>query len=315
MEATTTIQYDDLYKECTLDYYDGGGQEGSIVYVHGGAWHLGHSCRSRTICTRLSEAGFDVYSVNYRLSSITREHILEVGILLSVPMLLYALHTRSSMSMLLALYVLLIYGVYSLLPDRRKDEEEQQHVHDVTRAMVYVLKMNGDRPFYVAGNSAGGHLVSLIATCPKYLERYGVSPHDEISGVCSVSGVYSDVHVREDYIGGNTLIRSAFGLSRDLRESFPIYSASYTVPPFLLLNAEHDYGLQAQTRDFCAALRGVGAYASYHCIKGANHLNVCKYTETADKMIEFFKQCPRREPGLTTPRVAFIKTTTLRKRI
>src|SRR5947209_5431295 len=64
----------------------------------------------------------------------------------------------------------------------------------VARAFAWTQKHAaeyGGRPdqIFACGHSAGGHLVSLLATDESYLKAEGLSAKD-IKGVISVSGVY-----------------------------------------------------------------------------------------------------------------------------
>jgi acetyl esterase/lipase len=68
------------------------------------------------------------------------------------------------------------------------------HVHDVARALAWVHRHvagYGGRPdqVFLMGHSAGGHLVSLLATDEAYLKDAGLRTAD-VRGVVSVSGVY-----------------------------------------------------------------------------------------------------------------------------
>ena len=68
------------------------------------------------------------------------------------------------------------------------------HIEDVARAFAWVVENARDYgiesgEIFLAGHSAGGHLVSLLALDPRYLDRHGLSP-DRIKGVMTISGLY-----------------------------------------------------------------------------------------------------------------------------
>jgi acetyl esterase/lipase len=70
-----------------------------------------------------------------------------------------------------------------------------EHVRDVAKAFAWVkanaAKYGGSKDkLYLSGHSAGGHLVSLLATDEQYLKAEGCSVAD-IKGVMTVSGVYT----------------------------------------------------------------------------------------------------------------------------
>src|SRR5262249_14434511 len=73
------------------------------------------------------------------------------------------------------------------------------HIHDVVKAVAWTkehIPEYGGRAdqIFLLGHSAGGHLVSLLATDESYLKQEGLSGED-VKGVVAISGVYqvSDV--------------------------------------------------------------------------------------------------------------------------
>src|SRR5262245_48410044 len=69
-----------------------------------------------------------------------------------------------------------------------------EHVRDVARAVAWTrehIAGYGGRPdqLFLLGHSAGGHLVSLLATDEKYLKAEGLDPA-HTRGVIAISGVY-----------------------------------------------------------------------------------------------------------------------------
>ena len=79
---------------------------------------------------------------------------------------------------------------YRLMP---KNPHPAQ-VEDVAAAFAWTVKhiaeYGGDpSQIFVAGHSAGGHLVSLLALDPKYLAKYDLTPK-MMRGVMALSGVY-----------------------------------------------------------------------------------------------------------------------------
>jgi acetyl esterase/lipase len=68
------------------------------------------------------------------------------------------------------------------------------HIQDVARAFAWVHAHIGEyggdpNRIYVFGQSAGGHLASLLATDPQYLGAHGLSPSN-IKAVVAMSGTY-----------------------------------------------------------------------------------------------------------------------------
>jgi acetyl esterase/lipase len=90
-------------------------------------------------------------------------------------------------------YCLAQRGLVVVSPNYRLSPgvKHPEHIKDVARAFAWTCqnigKYGGDRKqIFVVGHSAGGHLVSLLATDPTYLKGEGRSPKD-IQGVIAIS--------------------------------------------------------------------------------------------------------------------------------
>ena len=189
-----------------------------------------------------------------------------------------------------------------------------EHVRDVAQAFAWTRRHIGEHggaadQIFLAGHSAGGHLVSLLATDPRYLKapelKLGDRDRAAIRGVISVSGVYripdgdEFVEMAGEMASSLTsmgsglavasaalmpLIRSGkefnpfrlvFGDGRDVcTDASPLCHVGKGggLPPFLLLAAENDLPrLQPMARAFHDALTKAGSPAELTCIKGHNH--------------------------------------------
>ncbi|MBX9678595.1 MAG: alpha/beta hydrolase [Gemmataceae bacterium] len=87
-------------------------------------------------------------------------------------------------------------GFVVALPNYRLSPEVKhpEHVKDVAQAFAWLRdhahEYGGDAgAVFLVGHSAGGHLVSLLTTDPRYLEAVGRKTSD-IRGVVSLSGIY-----------------------------------------------------------------------------------------------------------------------------
>jgi acetyl esterase/lipase len=100
-------------------------------------------------------------------------------------------------------------GIGVVLPNYRLSPSvmHPEHVRDVARAVRWTkdhIAEHGGNPdrLYLMGHSAGGHLVSLLATDESYLKAEDMSPRD-IKGVIAIGGVY---HIppgaQEVFVGG-----------------------------------------------------------------------------------------------------------------
>jgi acetyl esterase/lipase len=147
------------------------------------------------------------------------------------------------------------------------------HIEDVAKAFAWTCanaaKYGGrtDRLF-VCGHSAGGHLVSLLATDPEYLKAENRSPAD-IAGVVSISGVYRIAH---DF----RLFNPVFGKDEEVcKKASPINHASGKLPPFLLAYADNDYQmLDEMAQDMHAALQKNHCRSDLMKLQDRNHFTI-----------------------------------------
>jgi acetyl esterase/lipase len=140
-------------------------------------------------------------------------------------------------------------------------------IEDVAAAFAWTVKniaqYGGDpKRIFIAGHSAGGHLVSLLALDSKYLDKHGIDS-GAIQGVMSLSGVY-DVRPLP-----------LFGADEQTRRAAsPLEHVHRNAPPFLLTYSQWDYaGLPAQARRFDRALRRNFVASTLVYIPGENHIS------------------------------------------
>jgi acetyl esterase/lipase len=168
-------------------------------------------------------------------------------------------------------------GLVVVLPNYRLSPHVRhpEHIKDVARAFAWTCRnaarYGGDpKRIFVGGHSAGGHLVSLLATDPAYLEAEGRRPED-IRGVIAISGVYNltdfdlDLSVASPrkcvrVSGRISPLAPVFGTDpRVIERASPIAHVRPGLPPFLLVSAGLDYGpLRRMTADFADALEDNG---------------------------------------------------------
>lgn len=170
------------------------------------------------------------------------------------------------------------------MPDYRLSPEVKHpaHVQDAARALAWLHRNAGSHGIdpdniFVAGHSAGGHLVSLLAVDPQYLRREGMSPKT-IRGVISISGLYD---LRELFEPGVLPSRrdEAFGANATVhREASPAVKVAPPrgdLPPFLLTYSGNDlFGLSEQAKSFYSLLLNAGQVVQLVAIPGRDHANV-----------------------------------------
>jgi acetyl esterase/lipase len=215
------------------------------------------------------------------------------------------------------------HGIGAVLPNYRLSPgvKHPAHVRDIARAVAWthacIADHGGDpEQIFLAGHSAGGHLVSLLGTDETYLAAEGLAIKD-IRGVISISGVYElPPDSLEVALGGASpssfrwrqvtpLRRSpawpglrglpgiplclnvfgpAFGNDPRIREeASPIHHVRPGLPPFLILYAENDLPtLPAMAERFCQALRDQGCSARVLQVPGRNHNSILFHAIRAD---------------------------------
>lgn len=207
-------------------------------------------------------------------------------------------------------------GFAVVLPNYRLSPGVQhpEHIKDVARAVAWTranIAKNGGDPerLFLLGHSAGGHLVSLLATDETWLNAEGMKMAD-IKGVISVSGVYhipagpitgtiggqGEVSLHMDQVlplraGDSDTPGSHGGLAvparldifapvfgKDLKErelASPVAHVHRGLPPFLLLNAEMDLPLlPGMAAEFQKALERDGCDARRIVIDKRNHNSI-----------------------------------------
>jgi len=131
------------------------------------------------------------------------------------------------------------------------------HIEDVAFAFKWLIEnvsnYSGDPDsVFLFGQSAGGHLVSLLASDEQYLQQAGYSANN-IRGVISMSGAYSlDDLVAyplnplgltaEEVLMYKAIVATAFG-SYDtsiVNPASPVHHLHDSLPPFLLIYTELD---------------------------------------------------------------------------
>lgn len=168
---------------------------------------------------------------------------------------------------------------YRLSNDQDGKAVHPDHVNDVAAACRWVrdnIASHGGDPekVYLFGQSAGGHLVSLLVTDGSYLDRAGV-PLSSFRGIVSMSGAYSLANLQtypanplglnaEETLLYKAILLNAFAsLDRSVLDpASPSLRMKAGRPPFLVITTESDMpGFDADGRAFAttAGSFGVGA--------------------------------------------------------
>jgi len=205
-------------------------------------------------------------------------------------------------------------GFVAVLPNYRLSPsiKHPEHTRDVARAVRWtknnIAKYGGNpEQLFLMGHSAGGHIVSLLATDESYLKADGLKSGD-IQGVISVSGVYrvpaetpvftaggpGRLAVRVDQLypvrGDSDLLPNLpIGLPvqfdpygppfgddpKDRAAASPLTHVRRGLPPFLLVISANELPTVAdQAVEFHEALRRQGCAARLEKVDKRNHASV-----------------------------------------
>jgi len=203
-------------------------------------------------------------------------------------------------------------GIGVVMPNYRLSPgiKHPEHARDVARAVAWthanIGKHGGDlQRFYLAGHSAGGHLVALLAADESYLRWAGMKPTD-IRGVVAISGVYNvPADVMRFSLGGAgsrsqrfehmltfrgdsppsfkyqlpglpaqlNMFAPVFGETpRECAAASPLTHVHRGMPPHLILVAEHDLPtLSEMAGEFHQALAQKGCESRLLRLAKRNH--------------------------------------------
>ena len=212
-----------------------------IVWVHGGAWTVGDKASVFYKSEWLNSNEFVFVSVNYRLSPF-----------------LPALGN----------------------PDRIK---HPTHVQDVAAAVGFVRQeaasWGGDPDrMILMGHSAGGHLVSLVATDTRYLEAHGMTPTDVLAVVSLDTGAYNVADIMNDGLLMNQYLNAFTEDSTVWADASPIHYVTPDVPlpPFMLVHQTTPR--QTTSADaFASVLEEAGHTVTTYPAPGMSHEDINRW--------------------------------------
>jgi acetyl esterase/lipase len=261
-----------------------------VFFVVGGAWMLADHRKAVNPCKTLASRGYMCVSSSYRQTALDKDQTSAVFFVTTVSLLALsaAMPTPQMMlaCMVLSVFVLTITVIiWTLWPstDPQYSEAHPAQIQDVARGFAWTyhnIASYGGNPdkIITMGHSAGAHLAALMSTNHSYLRRYAI-PEDTIKGCVGLSGVYSE-HRLAQSMGGQQLLKAAFGLRHNYSDAFPIHNVdAETTPPFLLVNAGRDLGLKRHTMDFHYTLLQEGVYSRAEYFNELTHWNITEDIE------------------------------------
>ncbi len=145
------------------------------------------------------------------------------------------------------------------------------HIEDVAKAFAWtcdnIAKRGGcAEQIFVCGHSAGGHLVSLLATDESYLKAEKRSIKD-IKGVISISGVYTIPPIG---------LAKVFGTDNDvLKKASPLYQVTAKRPPFCVIYADKDLPLlDLNAEQMCKKLKECDCEVDSLKVEKRDHISI-----------------------------------------
>jgi dienelactone hydrolase len=209
---------DDRHK---LDLHtpEGEGPWPVLMWIHGGAWAVGHRRQEEALARRFAERGVAVAAIDHRMSkALWIREDLDEGIE----------HPEHVKDCAAAFAWLLAHAA-----ERRLDPERM----------------------FVGGFSSGAHLSALLATDPKYLKVHGIEP-SRIRGALPVGGGYDMVAYYEAHRRHNgeemadRHVLDVFGRAEGaLEDASPITHLHKTKVPMLVLSERDTAGYTKLLRD------------------------------------------------------------------
>jgi acetyl esterase/lipase len=186
------------------------------------------------------------------------------------------------------------HGLGVVVPNYRLSPSvnHPEHIKDVARAFAWThanIGKYGGRAdeIFVSGHSAGGHLISLLATDESYLKAQGLSLK-AIRGAIPLCGVFridAAVRMYDSMFGGDPIVRG---------QASPICHACSEAPPFLIIYADQDLPMcnKKFAEEFCTALKGHKASVKSLEVPGRNHatllIKAASDTDPVNKAVRDF---------------------------
>ncbi len=176
--------------------------------------------------------------------------------------------------------VTVVVSNYSLCPKVGLAEITRQSRAAVAWIAHNIARYNGNPArLFVAGHSAGGHQVGMLAATD-WVSEYGL-PADVIKGGMPISGLFDMTPFRHSWL------QPKLQLDADLivRQS-PLFNIPDQAPPLLVtLGGDESSEFHRQSADYVAAWRARGHRATEFAQPGKNHLTAIGGFEQADSAL------------------------------
>jgi len=196
---------------------------------------------------------------------------------------------------------------YSLYPDAAFPT----FVEDAAAAIAWTTRRidayHGDPDrLFVAGHSAGGHILSLVVLDDQYLAAHGLT-RDALRGFIAISAP-TDLTALQKHLEAHPHVasvedlRAVMGGPDRLAQADPIRHARSQTPPILMLHGVDDQTVPiAIAREFASALRAAGAQVALREYDRTDHFSI---------LLDGVRDDPARPARLIVDIVEFASRTT-----
>ncbi|CAF2141383.1 unnamed protein product [Rotaria magnacalcarata] len=259
-----------------------------IVHIHGGGWVRGsrtHEWRGGPTIGRTSaKEGFVGVVASYRLARISPISFFTWSFIFGLIILITSLAILSWQLITGYVAFMIVAYAYKFLYKVRIPVNLEHMADDLCRALVYVrdhihehCPQADTNQIFLTGHSAGAHLISLLVLDKTHFERHNFDS-SSIRGVIVMSGIYSLSNPTHDSHNNirNLMFRILYESSLMYPEGKTMYEyspieyikADSTLPPFLVMSARFDMGLEIDAQRFVEKLRQHNYQVEYYVIGG-----------------------------------------------
>jgi len=190
-------------------------------------------------------------------------------------------------------------GLLVFVPDYRKTPQVTfpAFVEDAAQAVAWskrhAVEYGGDPSrIFLVGHSAGAHIVAMLGTDGRFLQKVGMRPRD-LAGVVGLSGPYDFLPLTDP------ALQEVFAPQLNWPLSQPVNFVVGDEPPFLLFQGTADKIVQPRNSvSLAAKLRASGEPVQLQMIEGAGHVAtltglVREDSEVRTQVLQFIRAAVR----------------------
>ncbi|UJR27974.1 hypothetical protein I4U23_009232 [Adineta vaga] len=280
-----------------------------IVHVHGGGWVRGSRTNEwrggPSVGRTCAQQGFVGVVVSYRLARVSLISFSIWALIFGLILMIISLALLSWQLFTGYIAFMIIIYAYNFFYKVRTPVNVDHMVDDLCYALIYIrdhihehYPQADPEQIFLSGHSAGAHLISLLVLDNSHFQRHNLSL-ETIRGVIAMSGIYTLTHPTHDskYNFRNLVFRALYSSNllysegKTILEYSPIeyIKEDENLPPFLVMSARFDMGLEVDARRFVQRFRQYNYPVEYHIIGGmTTHGTIASKFATNDAHRHFF---------------------------